>query len=296
MRPPFCPARGWRSIRFFTPASGITGKTDQTIFVVRDGKVAWTYSIPINDRPARFRNWATPRCFPTATSFSAARSARAKSRPTKNRLEHGRAQGHGDSLGPAARPRPRARRAKWQSGEADDHQHGHRQDGKGIDAPVPQAGQSPHLQFRRVRLTKDGTFLAAHLDDNKVVEYDADGKPSGRLPRGGPWAAARLKNGNTLITVVSHHRSRSEQAGRSRLAVLPEGRAASIILHFPGGEPPRQRQHRDLQLVPLRLERPEDLARLGAGAGSDAGEKSRLGLERMEKSRPRPGFFHPVAR
>ena len=63
---------------------------------------------------------------------------------------------------------------------------------KELTLPTPHPGQSPHLQFRRVRLTKDGTYLAAHLDDNKVVEYDADGKASGhpvtrRTRRRGEW-------------------------------------------------------------------------------------------------------------
>ena len=59
----------------------------------------------------------------------------------------------------------------------------------------------PHLQFRRVRQTKAGTFLAGHLDDKKVVEYDENGKAiwSFATP-GGPWGAVRLKNGNTLIS------------------------------------------------------------------------------------------------
>src|ERR1017187_5638552 len=36
--------------------------------------------------------------------------------------------------------------------------------------------KNAHGQFRRVRITPAGTFLAAHMDNGKVVEYDADGK------------------------------------------------------------------------------------------------------------------------
>lgn len=60
--------------------------------------------------------------------------------------------------------------------------------------------QSSHLQFRRVRLTKDSTLLAAHLDDNKVSEYDLNGKEIWSFDVNGPWSVVRLKNGNTLIS------------------------------------------------------------------------------------------------
>ncbi len=57
-----------------------------------------------------------------------------------------------------------------------------------------------HGQFRRARLTAAGTLLAAHMDNNKVVEYDLDGREIWSLPVPSPWAAVRLKNGNTLVT------------------------------------------------------------------------------------------------
>jgi hypothetical protein len=70
---------------------------------------------------------------------------------------------------------------------------------KDLVLPVPQPDR-PHLQFRRVRQTRDGTFLAAHLDAGKVVEYDAAGKAIWTYRVNLPWSAARLRNGNTLIT------------------------------------------------------------------------------------------------
>jgi hypothetical protein len=60
--------------------------------------------------------------------------------------------------------------------------------------------EKSHLQFRRVRLTKDSTLLAAHLDNNKVAEYDMNGKEIWFYAAKGPWCAVRLKNGNTLIS------------------------------------------------------------------------------------------------
>src|ERR1017187_1237954 len=58
-----------------------------------------------------------------------------------------------------------------------------------------------HPQFRRVRLTPQGTLLAAHLDLGKVVEYDANGKELWSFPgERGVWGANPLGNGNVLIT------------------------------------------------------------------------------------------------
>lgn len=59
--------------------------------------------------------------------------------------------------------------------------------------------QKVHPQFRHARITEAGTVLVAHLDMQKVVEYDAQGREVWSYSIDGPWSAARLKNGNTLI-------------------------------------------------------------------------------------------------
>ncbi len=64
-----------------------------------------------------------------------------------------------------------------------------------------------HPQFRHARLTDAGTYLVAHLDMGEVREYDQTGKViwSWKAPNHrGPWAAERLKNGNTLVTDSAH--------------------------------------------------------------------------------------------
>jgi hypothetical protein len=57
-----------------------------------------------------------------------------------------------------------------------------------------------HGQFRHIRMTPAGTFLVAHMDLGKVVEYGQDGKELWSVPAPSAWAAVRLKNGNTLIS------------------------------------------------------------------------------------------------
>jgi hypothetical protein len=59
---------------------------------------------------------------------------------------------------------------------------------------------STHSQFRHARLTPQGTLLVAHMDLNKVVEYDSDGNELWSFPADHPWGVTPLANGNVLIT------------------------------------------------------------------------------------------------
>jgi hypothetical protein len=69
---------------------------------------------------------------------------------------------------------------------------------------VTTGGTGTHGMFRHCRYTSDGTFLIAHMDMNKVVEYDENGKAIWSVDAMSPWAAIRLKNGNTLISGNSY--------------------------------------------------------------------------------------------
>jgi hypothetical protein len=57
-----------------------------------------------------------------------------------------------------------------------------------------------HAEFRRVRYTAQGTYLASFLEMDQVIEYDRNFKEIWKYEIKSPWAAVRLKNGNTLIT------------------------------------------------------------------------------------------------
>jgi hypothetical protein len=99
-----------------------------------------------------------------------------------------------------------------------------------LDYLQPPDPKTVHPQFRRVRLTAAGTYLVPYLNMHKVVEYDKDFNPIWTftlddLPRGiriaqtkfTPWAAIRLKNGNTLI---------SDESGKSEIEVTPDKKIA----------------------------------------------------------------------
>jgi len=73
-----------------------------------------------------------------------------------------------------------------------------------IEQPLPAASftnpKTVHPQFRRIRMTGTGTFLVPFLKLHQVVEYDRNMQEVWRCEIPTPWAASRLHNGNTLIT------------------------------------------------------------------------------------------------
>lgn len=69
-----------------------------------------------------------------------------------------------------------------------------------------------HGQFRRARVTAQGTYLVSVFGLGCVVEYDKNFNEIWRYKIKSPWAAVRLKNGNTLITDEAEHFSREVNA------------------------------------------------------------------------------------
>jgi hypothetical protein len=70
-----------------------------------------------------------------------------------------------------------------------------------VDHELPfDAARGVHGQFRRARVTAQGTYLISFLGLGRVVEYDTNFKEVWKYEIPSPWAALRLKNGNTLIT------------------------------------------------------------------------------------------------
>lgn len=67
-----------------------------------------------------------------------------------------------------------------------------------LPAPSLTDPKTVHGQFRRARVTAQGTYLVSFLTMNQVVEYDRNFKEIWRYEVPSPWAAVRLKNGNTL--------------------------------------------------------------------------------------------------
>jgi hypothetical protein len=67
---------------------------------------------------------------------------------------------------------------------------------------TPEAHGSTHGMFRHVRMLANGNLLIPYTGggQHRVVEYDQNMKPVWEIESQSPWAAVRLKNGNTLIS------------------------------------------------------------------------------------------------
>ena len=92
------------------------------------------------------------------------------------------------------------------------------------ELPLPVGNpKSTHGQTRHARLTEAGTYLVAHMDMRKVVEYDVTGKAVWSASVPGAWSAVRLKNGNTLV------------CGKGAQEIDPQGK---IIWEFTSADVP----------------------------------------------------------
>jgi hypothetical protein len=69
---------------------------------------------------------------------------------------------------------------------------------KEISIPTPTT--NTHVQFRHVRITQKGTIIVPLMAENRVAEFTQDGKEIWSVSSKWPWAAIRLHNGNTLIS------------------------------------------------------------------------------------------------
>jgi len=108
---------------------------------------------------------------------------------------------------------------------------------------------SVHGQFRHIRMTRAGTFLVAHMDLGKVVEYSADGKEIWSVAAPSAWAAVRLKNGNTLISGNEKGYVREVNPRAKRYWEMNKNDLPGIPLYtVQESGPAGQRQHSDRQL------------------------------------------------
>jgi len=80
--------------------------------------------------------------------------------------------------------------------------------------PVKQP-KGTHGQFRYACVTERGTFLVAHMDLGRVAEYDSQGKPVWSVDVPSPWSASRLASGNTLITSNKNFVREVDTAGKT---------------------------------------------------------------------------------
>jgi hypothetical protein len=199
-------------------------KTDQTMFIVRDGKVVWTYSIPIKDTDGTLQELGDATMLSNGNIVFCRKTGASEITPDKKIIwnidapkgtEIHSIQPIGlDHVLVTVNGNPAAKLMLINTTTCKTE--------KEYTFPVLNPEANPHIQFRRVRQTKEGTFLAAHLRDQKVVEYDANFKEIWSYACNYPWDAVRLKNGNTLITTDDNTVREVNKQGKTVWKFSPE--------------------------------------------------------------------------
>jgi hypothetical protein len=128
----------------------------------------------------------------------------------------------------------------------------------------PPNPKNVHPEFRRVRMTAQGTYLVPFLNMRQVIEYDKNFNEiwhfgAEDLPPGtkfSAWAAIRLKNGNTLIT---------NESGKSEMEVSPDKKVVWSV--SPDDLPPEYRYGGTQSCTRLANGNTIICARAGKGGG-----------------------------
>ena len=199
-QPPTLPGRGLAEHPFLYAGEWDHRHAEQTLFIVRDGKVAWTYSVPIKSARGSIQEFSDATMLSNGNVVFAYMSGAMLVSPEKSVLWHYEAPPGFEVH--VAQPIGTDRVMIVQNGDPATMKLINIATGtveKEITLPTGNPARS-HGHFRRARLTRAGTLLATHMDNNKVAEYDMDGKEVWALAVLSPWGAIRLHNGNTLVT------------------------------------------------------------------------------------------------
>ncbi len=202
--PAFLPGKGLAQHPFL-----YTGEWDhrfplQTIYLVRDGKVEWSYSVPIKDPNGTLQELGDATRLSNGNIVFCRKVGASEITPDKKIIWNYDCPKNAEVH--SVQPIGLDHVLMMQNGNPATLMLINTTTNvteKTLILPVPHP-EKPHLQFRRVHMTPAGTYLAAHVDQKKVVEYDADGKKIWAIDAPDPWDAVRLKNGNTLISCSSH--------------------------------------------------------------------------------------------
>jgi uncharacterized protein (DUF1697 family) len=198
--PDTLPGQGLAQHPFFYAGEWNFPKLVQTLFIVRDGKIAWSFDIPSKDKSGGTQEISDATLLSNGNVVFAFMAGAEEVTPDKKIIWTYDApknfQVH------VAQPLDLDRVMLVQNGNPAKAMIINVKTGL-TEKEIPLTAGNPkstHGQFRRARMTAAGTLLAAHMDNNKVAEYDLDGKEIWSIAIPSPWAANRLKNGNTLIS------------------------------------------------------------------------------------------------
>jgi hypothetical protein len=171
----------------------------QSMFLVRDGRIVWQYSIPMKAERGGIQEFDDATLLPDGNIVFSRMSGAGIVSPDKKLVWEYRA--------------PVGTEVHSAQYLGNDRvlimRNGHPAQAMIINTktnvvektiPIPTTIKPTHGQFRHIRETNAGTILVPHMSEGKVVEYDLAGNVIWSVAAPNPWSAVRLDNGNTLIT------------------------------------------------------------------------------------------------
>jgi hypothetical protein len=199
MGPGSLPGKGAAQHPFLYAGEWDTRKPDkQSMFIVRDGKVVWSYSIPLHPTPGANQEFDDATLLSNGNVVFSRMSGAGEVTPDKKLVWEYPAP-PGTEIH-SAQPIGKERVLIMRNGNPAQAMIFNRTTGKiEKEIPIPTPVMGTHGQFRHIRMTPAGTLLVPHLGEGKVVEYTLEGKVLWSVEAKSPWSAVRLKNGNTLI-------------------------------------------------------------------------------------------------
>jgi hypothetical protein len=171
---------------------------EQSMFIVRGGKVVWQYSIPLRTGTNRIQEFDDATLLSNGNVIFSRMSGAGEVNPQKQLVWNYEAPPGTEvhSIQYVAKDRVLI----MQNGNPAKAMIINTATGKTEkEIPIPTTVTGTHGQFRHIRMTRAGTLLVPHMGEGKVVEYDMDGKVLWSVAAKSPWHAVRLKNGNTLF-------------------------------------------------------------------------------------------------
>ena len=199
--PAALPGKGLAQHPFFYAGEWDYRLPDQTMFIVRDGRVDWSYSIKLTDDNKQIQEFSDATLLSNGNVVFARKTGAGVVTADKRLIWNYDAPPGFEVH--VAQPIGLDRVLIVQNGMPATAMIVNYVSGKTEKEVVLPTGHpaSTHGQFRRVRLTPEGTLLVTHHDMNRIAEYDWKGKELWSLSVSSPWGATRLANGNTLFTM-----------------------------------------------------------------------------------------------
>lgn len=201
------PGRGLAQHDFLCAGQWDTRHEEQTVYLVRDGRVVWSHSIPNRDALGRFSEFSDIHLLSNGHLLYARKTGATEITPGKEvvwnyecpeGVECHTAQPIGlDKVFLCINGDPPVARLVDKRTGAIEMEHPLPM--KPLPADPRQRGPAIHGQYRHIRMTRTGTYLLACPDLNKVVEYSRDWREVWTVEAPRAWTAVRLPNGHTLI-------------------------------------------------------------------------------------------------